>query len=528
MISAISSVRRYLTLLLTLLLLGAAAASYAVTLQEEIDLGRKIDVEILKQMPLSSDDEAQKQINEYGQKLVKNVQRPDIKYHFKVLKDDDLNAFSIPGGYIYFSQRLWDVLNKDEQIGVLGHEIVHVDRRHALDAISKQQRRQIWLAVLLGAVGANQNIGQIAGLAESLYTLKYSRGDERQADEFGVDLVAKAGYNPAGLLLAMRKIKRFEDERGGAPPKIFSSHPPTKERLNYLAELLRKRGIAVPGEQVKDVANPYKIGTVTDIKGDTAFFTSSKPLQVGDVVWLMGNGWDYNYENKTSVPIARAIIKSAGATYSAGVRQMPTAKKGEIAKGIGVYDPPKPQLPAGIGRLEPVGGKAGLLGKLAVDKQLSKFDRLLAVQTVWDKKLANLAAGNVGYLVIREPASPTGYVAAGRKEHSYSPMSDGAVLVELTDPHQARWIGPIISLGRSGETIEVMPIRPVANDKVYEVAAPAWGEDGYEKRVVGKARLSSTSGKIVLRMSGYLNGWSMDDIQNGFDVYEEAPPAAQK
>ena len=122
---------------------------------------------------------------------------------------------------------------KEFRIGVVAHEIVHVDRRHAIDALLKQQRRRIWLSVLLVAAKAGNLAGNVASLAEQMYTLKYSRGDEEQADTGAVDMCQKAGYNPAGILLAMYKISRFESESGGAPPKIFSDHPPTKERLQF-------------------------------------------------------------------------------------------------------------------------------------------------------------------------------------------------------------------------------------------------------------------------------------------------------
>ncbi len=85
--------------------LGAAPrAAVAFSVQEEIDLGKKIDAEIMKENRLDPDGQAQKEINEYGQKLAKYVSRPQIPYHFKILKDEEFNAFSVPGGYVYFTE----------------------------------------------------------------------------------------------------------------------------------------------------------------------------------------------------------------------------------------------------------------------------------------------------------------------------------------------------------------------------------------------------------------------------------------
>ena len=514
---------RYLLILgMVLTLVAGSIPVQAISLAEEIELGQKIDAEILKQTPLSDDEAAQKEIEEYGQKLVEDVRRPEIEYHFKILAGEDLNAFAVPGGYVYFSERLWNVFRKDERIGVLAHEIVHIDRRHALDAISKRQRRRIWLAVLLTVVGANRTWGDVAGLAESMYTLKYSRGDEQQADGVGVELTEKAGYNPAGLLGAMRKIKRFEEERGGAPPKIFSSHPPTGDRLAYLEQLITDKGVPVPPEDVKELTSPHRVGTVMAVADDTVEFGASKPLELGDVVWVMGKGWDYHYENRTAVPIARAVIIKTGTRPTARVWPMATAKKGEIAAGAAVHDPPEPAPPVGIGTIEPISHHAGSLGKLSSETQLSEFDRLLGVQSVWDEKHENLINDHVGYVVIRDPTSPTGFAAIGRPKYSYAPLAERSVLVRLKDPDHERWVGPIVSIGRGGQTIEVLPNREMDPDKTYEVTCPAWNEDsGYSKRVVGTARLQST-GKIVLKMASYRVGWSIHDVQNGFDVYEKS------
>ncbi len=251
---------------------------------------------------------------------------------------------------------LWDVLRKDERIGVLGHEITHVDERHAIDAISKQQKRQTILTIILMATKAGDIWGNVAGLAEQMYTLKYSRGDEERADFGAVDLCQKAGYNPAGILLAMYKIKRFEDEAGGAPPKIFSDHPPTKERLEYLKQLLASKGIPVPQENVETVNMPGRIGDVTSVAGNGITFTSSKPLKTGDTVWVMREGWDYYYEKHTAVPAARAVVTAGATTVTANVSMIPSTKKVQITNGMGVYAPPAPALDEGdrdIGRASP-------------------------------------------------------------------------------------------------------------------------------------------------------------------------------
>jgi Zn-dependent protease with chaperone function len=508
-----------------LFLAFSVVSAYAVTLQEEIDLGRKIDEQILKENPQITDDRALKEINEIGQRLVKYVLRPEIKYHFRILRMDDLNAFAVPGGYIYFSERLWNVLRHDERVGVLAHEIVHVDRRHTIDAILKAQRRQVIISVLLAVLNANETWANIADLAHQLYTLKYSRGDERQADEVGVELCQKAGFNPAGLLLAMRKIRRFQNEQGGEPPKIFSSHPPTPEREAYLTELLHKMGVPVPPDEVKEIARPYKIADVASVSGYMVTFVSDRQLPKGSVVWLMNKGWDFHYENITAVPIARAVVvESQGNRYTAAYYPMRALAKRELNNSTGVYAPPTPEPEKGVGRITSTNFLPGDPGKLELNTPLPAFQRLLARQVVWDERFEKLIYANVGYVVLTSESGTGSYLAATRPEYSYAPISQNSVLVK-------GWYGPIASVGRSGQTIELVTARTrqelardQASDKVFDVVVPPWDlNTSYENRLVGKAVLRSIDGKIVLQMKSYKPGWSIREIAVGFDIYESKP-----
>jgi hypothetical protein len=500
----------------------ASAPAIAITLEEEIDLGKKIDAEILKEYPQITDEAELKQINELGQKLINggSVRRPEIKYHFRILKQDELNAFSTPGGYVYFSSHLWEILRPDERKGVLAHEIVHTDRRHALDAMSKARRRTGWITGALILLGANRDWQNVTGLLHNIYTLKYSRGDERQADEIGTQLLYEAGYDPAGLLLSMRKIGRFQAEAGGEPPKILSNHPPTKERLDYLTALLNKMGVPIPPENVKDIPNPNRVGQVTSIGGDRVQFSSSKKLKTRDIVWLMGQGWDYKYENHIEVPIARGVVTGTGNTYAAQIAIVPGTKPEQLGNGTGVYSLPAPEPASGVASIE-------TSGKIVSKSSLTKLDRLLAVQQVWDDEADKVINGNAGYAIITNPQSSTGYVAVTRPRYAYAPVAAGSVLVKLSDPNAKRWVGPIISIGRGGGTIEVLPSRALDPRKTYEVAYPAWNpKDKYENRVIGTAKLSQSSGKIVMHMTTYMPGYGISNIQTGFDVYEEPLPKA--
>lgn len=491
----------------------------AVTLQEEIELGKKIDAEVLKENPLSSDQSAQDEITRLGQIIVQKggIRRPEIQYHFKVISGDDLNAFAVPGGYIYFTERLWNVLRTDERAGVLAHEIVHADRRHGLDAVLKLQKRSTILGAILIITGANQTIGDVVGVANQLYTLKYSRADERQADEIGTDLLKASNLNPAGLLMAMRKIGRFQSESGGRMPTILSSHPDTQERVRYLSEHLTKLGVPVPPEAITTRTSEGRIGAVVSRSGDTVVFSSSQPLKEGDAVWLMSKGWDYYFEHQVSVPSARVVVTAVKGNYTGRLYTIDAQKARAIARGSEVYMPPAPSPVAGVAVIK----NSSLMASEGYTPK--KLDRLLAKDTVWDPKAEQLVQDSTAYVVLTEPANRNGYVSVQRARYSYAPLGSGSTLVRLDDPDEARWVGIVVSVGRSSKQVEVLASKPLAISKVYEIAQPAWDKSGYGTRVIATAKFTQSSGKVVMNVVNYTPGFSIADINNGYDIYEQAP-----
>jgi len=494
----------------------------ATTLQEELDLGKKVDAQITKQTPLSGDLEEVKEMDRVGQLIAKHVRRPEIPYTFRILDEgDELNAFSIPGGFVYFSERMWDTLSPDERAGVLAHEIAHIDGRHAIDAMSKAQRKSILTAVILIALNANQTWGDVAGLANNLSNLRYSRGDERDADTRAVQLSQEAQLNPAGILLAMRKIKRTQDEKGGQPPKILSTHPPTNERITYLESLLGQMSVPIPPENVKVKAGPTPVGRVIGVSKSEIQVTATSDIKVGDVIWPAAPGWDYRYENKTLVPVARAVVTSAGPGVAARYIPFSTAETDGVKRDMDVIMPAQPAKIDSLGAFERISG-AGI-GKLPANAQFTRFDRLLAHQPVWNRDKEKLEYEPVAYLVVTDPANPTGYAIANRAKYAYAPADDGGLLTRLADPDSLRWVGPVVSVGRGSRAVEVMPTRKLESEKSYELVRPAWKTDEpYSSRVVGVAAYRPEGSKQVLAIASWTPGWSIASVSNGFDIYEKA------
>lgn len=499
--------RNTMILLNIMLFTFAAASAMAISIKEEIDIGKEANVQILKKDKLYADQKAQLEMRELGNALVKHVQRKEIPYTFQILDSDkEINAFAVPGGYVYYTSGLWNKLNTDERAGVLAHEIIHVDQRHSLDAMIKHQRRRMWTDLALILTGASSTIQQVAGMVNTLHELQYSRGDERQADEMGFELLEKSNMNPAGLLMAMRKIMRVEQKSGSSPPKIFSSHPPTKERLDYLEKMLKDRNIPVPKDNASaaHVADNNQVGSVSSIKGNTARFSSSKALSKGDVIFLTRLGWDDKLEYQTPVPIARGVVTATGSVYSADFELMGKEQIGST-KTLAVS---APQVPAPQGVLARFSS-----GVFNPTFPMVTGERYLAWQTIWtDNHYQNAV---IGYIVPRDDPNQKPLIVQ-RGQFAYIPVDQNTYITRFEDPDAARWVAAVGSVGKKDVRVEALPGRNVLKNKVYVIRPALWN---LNRQVVAKAKAAVIGNKTTLDVYDFEPGWSINNIYPGFDIY---------
>lgn len=229
-------------LLLPLLLLAGFSSGCAVnrsdihgfnliSLDEEKQLGDKFVVEVEKQRVLVKDPDLQNFVNGLGKRLLTGVREVDFDYTFKVVKDENVNAFTIPGGHVYVNSGLIKAAgNESELAGVMAHEINHAVARHGTRQLTQQYGISLVSQLVLG-----QNPNVLAQLAASLFgqagTMSYSRSMEDQADYLGVQTMYQAGYNPNGMLTFMKKLESIEQTNPGKLTQFFSSHPLTSERV---------------------------------------------------------------------------------------------------------------------------------------------------------------------------------------------------------------------------------------------------------------------------------------------------------
>jgi predicted Zn-dependent protease len=212
-----------------------------VSPQQELSLGSEGYKAAVEEYGLYADPALQAYVNEVGQKVAAASHLPSLAWHFTVLDDPTVNAFAMPGGYIYITRGILAHLNSEAQLaGVLGHEIGHVTHRHTAEQMTQQQLYGLGLGV---ASTASKTVAKYSDLAQqglSLLFLKYSRDDETEADELGVSYAAAAGYDPREIPGTYAMLKRVSDRSGQRLPGFLSTHPDPGNREVTTAALAQR------------------------------------------------------------------------------------------------------------------------------------------------------------------------------------------------------------------------------------------------------------------------------------------------
>lgn len=191
--------------------------------------------------------------NEYTKRLRRltaNVKDADgIPLNFKVYDVSDINAFACPDGSVRVFSSLMDIMNDDELMGVIGHEIGHVIKRHSKNAM----KHELLTGALKDAVGAASDKvatlteSQLGAISQSLINAKYSQKQENEADVCGYDFLVANGLNPWGMAMAFEKLSSSESGSLSSPiQKMFSSHPDTQKRIKKMSEKAKKDGYVKP------------------------------------------------------------------------------------------------------------------------------------------------------------------------------------------------------------------------------------------------------------------------------------------
>jgi predicted Zn-dependent protease len=209
-----------------------------MTEADEIAMGKETDPAICQNYGVYEDAELTAYINDLGQRMAKKTHRPNLQYTFRVLDTPVVNAFAVPGGYVYLTRGILAYLNDEAELaGVMGHELGHISARHSAKQYSQQQLAQLGLGV--GMI-FSEKFRQYAGLAQmgmSLLFLKFSRDDERQADDLGVEYSIRNMYDSNAMAAFFETLERMSPSTGAnALPEWFSTHPNPVNRIGAVRQ----------------------------------------------------------------------------------------------------------------------------------------------------------------------------------------------------------------------------------------------------------------------------------------------------
>lgn len=250
--------------------------------QQDIEVGQQVSKDAERQLPMLKDSRVDNYVNSLGRKLAAKAPGEKYPYQFKVVNDRAINAFALPGGYVYINRGVIEAANTESQLaGVIAHEISHVALRHGTNQASKASAAQIPLAILGGLLGSNSTgaiLAQLgAGFAVDSVLLKYSRSAESQADLMGTQILYDSKLDTRGMAQFFDVIQA--DNQGGRQVEFFSNHPNPDNRIanvNKEVSLLggSQKGYKSDSSQFQDIKRyvrslpPPPKNTTQSLQGD--------------------------------------------------------------------------------------------------------------------------------------------------------------------------------------------------------------------------------------------------------------------
>ena len=210
---------------------------------QEISIGQESDPEIKQEMGVYNDPALTSYISNIGQRIAKISERPHLPWRFTVVDQPAINAFAVPGGFIYFTRGILPFLDNEAEVaGVMGHEVGHVTARHSAQQYTRGLGGQIGLAALGIFVPAARPFGQLSAQALGVLFLKYGREDELESDSLGARYISTLGWDPAavpGFLTTLGRLDEAQGDRRGVP-NWMSTHPEPLARVDEIRPLVEK------------------------------------------------------------------------------------------------------------------------------------------------------------------------------------------------------------------------------------------------------------------------------------------------
>jgi predicted Zn-dependent protease len=247
-----------------------------VSESQEIAMGKQAAEEVGATMGLYDSPAAQKYVSDLGLKLAAKSERPNLPWSFQVVDDTAVNAFALPGGYIFITRGLMAHMNNEAQLAaVVGHEIGHVTAKHSVQQLSRAQVAQLGLVVGMVVSDTVAALGQASMQGLQLLMLKYGRDAERQADDLGFEYSTEGGYDVRAMPGVFATLKRVgEASGGGRLPNWMSSHPSPDERIERINKMIADKN-PPPGKTNRDQYLALTNGMIYGANPRQGFFEGS-------------------------------------------------------------------------------------------------------------------------------------------------------------------------------------------------------------------------------------------------------------
>lgn len=229
---------------------AALLAGCGVSTQQEVQMGQQEAQQVSAQLPMVQDAVINNYVNALGNRIARTTSRADLNWQFQVVNSDVVNAFALPGGFVYINRGVLErASNMSEVAGVVGHEIEHVVRRHSVKQMEQAQGANVGVGIACALTGVCQSgIAQAAiNVGGTAVFAKFSRTDEVQADEGGFNNMIRAGISPRGMYTFFQKLLAEEQQSGGGNASAwFADHPGTQDRIADIQRMLNQ----VPASQL--------------------------------------------------------------------------------------------------------------------------------------------------------------------------------------------------------------------------------------------------------------------------------------
>lgn len=231
--------------------LGAAAMPMSTEM--EVDIGRSVAGTVVAREPILDHDELQRYVELVGHAVAQqSPRRGELRFHFAVLDEDEVNAYAAPGGYIFITRGALEVMESEAELAaVLAHEIAHVDAKHVVEEI---RRADAFRVVQEEADLSGEVLERVTGVGSSLLFTGLSRGDEMEADSLAILYAGATGYRPDALVHFLERLQEMEADpaRAGRLRQLGSTHPDSGERVEAARRILASSGLGGRGLLLDD------------------------------------------------------------------------------------------------------------------------------------------------------------------------------------------------------------------------------------------------------------------------------------